>query len=113
MNVVKSAKMATALGFATKESYELFLEKHPNIVPKMVELQKQKYAQYYLELVTDLTGMVQREFEDSSIDMMRFQDFYRNTDRVKKLVNDAPYSSAVDSDRMDIVCDDLNKRLNF
>jgi hypothetical protein len=113
MNVVKSAKMATALGFATKESYELFLEKHPNIVPKMVELQKQKYAQYYLELVTDLTGMVQREFEDSSIDMMRFQDFYRNTDKIKKLVSGAPYTSAVDSDQMDVVCDDLIKRLNF
>jgi len=112
MNVIKTAKMATALSFPNKESYDLFLEKHPDLAKKMALLQKEKYNEYYFNLVTDLSAMVQREFENEQIDMVKFQNFYRATDKLKKLVNEAPYEISVDSDQMDVV-EDMIKRLNF
>lgn len=56
--------------------------------------------------------MVQREFANKDIDMVKFQSFFKTTEKLKKLVNDAPYSASIDPDNMDVV-EDMIKRLNF
>lgn len=108
----KLQKWLQLLDSKTRNRTTYFLKSILTLQRKWPNSKKQKYADYYFNLVTDLSGMVQREFANKDIDMVKFQSFFKTTEKLKKLVNDAPYSASIDPDNMDVV-EDMIKRLNF